>query len=639
MATIASRACKGCSQLKVRCQPSPQDAKSCERCLHAGRECIRADKRRRPRDRIAELEAQVAALSRALQKQQLSSKGAVSADDTPSTTDGDGGKSSSSISSPSAASLRTPSMASVIASNAVYSFSSDRPPGETAMAFLDARISLAAQQRALDLYIKRFWKIELLREVMCMFAVEIISKPNRCLDTVWALLVACFWFRAQHGSAHVTVHQLTQMATSMAIELGIGGAQVPAADKNDADRAWLAYYMMTSYLAINIRQPDSNAQWTPGYHDQCLDSLTRAAASTQTNEPVFLHMVRGQRLCQQVADAVQLCDSGVIWDLTSTAAQQTAATMQMAIDSWTAETTTQLFSQGTPVGSLDYKMLMVYRHMAVIFLHEPVLHTPTNKSTFCAPFRPEKLAENDIAAPAVVTGPHVASLYALKDACLALLNLAMTSENVDGNEHYYREDCDDDNSITAFLVDCPLPFIAKFFHAFFVLVKLHIAVTAPGNTYGAILRPGELRLSQYPARLKALASVVERRNPGSFQSRILSCGAGTNLGDWFSRYEAARARGFVTVTDTDTDTDTDTVNPWQLLTPPPPQPSTDVPHPDVDTVYFLNPSTIPSSDNNGMAAYLAATYGQAVADNDGFDVDNAQWQVLDRYLSSFDAPP
>ena len=554
---------------------------------------------------------------------------------------------------------------------------------------------------------------ELLREVMCMFAVEIISKPNRCLDTVWALLVACFWFRAQHGSAHVTVHQLTQMATSMAIELGIGGAQVPAAsvattvasasasacvftstsastststftststtnishitsyvdnlpdsvdssltsetgvsstnpergqffphsDKNDADRAWLAYYMMTSYLAINIRQPDSNAQWTPGYHDQCLDSLTRAAASTQTNEPVFLHMVRGQRLCQQVADAVQLCDSGVIWDLTSTAAQQTAATMQMAIDSWTAETTTQLFSQGTPVGSLDYKMLMVYRHMAVIFLHEPVLHTPTNKSTFCAPFRPEKLAENDIAAPAVVTGPHVASLYALKDACLALLNLAMTSENVDGNEHYYREDCDDDNSITAFLVDCPLPFIAKFFHAFFVLVKLHIAVTAPGNTYGAILRPGELRLSQYPARLKALASVVERRNPGSFQSRILSCGAGTNLGDWFSRYEAARARGFVTVTDTDTDTDTDTVNPWQLLTPPPPQPSTDVPHPDVDTVYFLNPSTIPSSDNNGMAAYLAATYGQAVADNDGFDVDNAQWQVLDRYLSSFDAPP
>ncbi|CAK7216222.1 hypothetical protein SBRCBS47491_002748 [Sporothrix bragantina] len=702
----ASRACKGCSQLKVRCKPSPIDANSCERCLHAGRECIRADKRRRPRDRIAELEAQVAALSRALQKQQLSSRGTS---DTTSTASDNG----DTTSSPSATS-NGPDAASISTRNA-YSFSTDKPLGETAMAFLDARISLATQQRALDLYAKRYWSMipafaldspqdqpqnldrmreekpvlffsiitftapasllsadstsstrlrtELLREAMCMFAVELISKPNRRLDTVWSLLIACFWFRAQHGSAHVTVHQLTQMAASMAIDLGIGGNQVPAApgsasrsvsttdtsqapgstgstsspattasdsielnvtecsvspgnsgpacpygSKIDADRAWLACFMSASNLAIGIRRPDTSAQWTP-YHDQCLENLTRSEAHTMGDSSLFLHMVRGERLCQQVVDAVRLCEPTVTWDLTSAASQQTTAAMQTAIDNWTAETTSQIFSSVTHANSFDYKIILFYRHAAVIYLHEPVLHSATNKLTFGAPFRREKLAENDFAAPAVVTGKHVASLYALKDACLALLDLATTPEDND-NEN---------NSMTAFLADCPLSFIAKVFHAFFVLVKLHIAVTGPGNTYGTILRPGELRLAQYPERLLTLSQEVEKRNPGSFHYRILGCGASSGAGEWFTQYEAARARGWSTQT-------------AETL------PTSELPPSEMDADYFLDTNTASSSDND-MAAYLAAAYGQGSTDIGGFDVDDSQWQMLDRYLSSFNAPP
>ncbi|KAL2837574.1 hypothetical protein BJY01DRAFT_220832, partial [Aspergillus pseudoustus] len=53
------------------CHPSSADSDTCQRCHQAGRQCVPAGKRRRPRDRIADLEAQIEVLSRALQRQQL----------------------------------------------------------------------------------------------------------------------------------------------------------------------------------------------------------------------------------------------------------------------------------------------------------------------------------------------------------------------------------------------------------------------------------------------------------------------------------------------------------------------------------------------------------------------------------------
>lgn len=588
------------------------------------------------------------------------------------------------------------------------------------MAFLDARVPRAAQQQTLDLYIKRLWPLipcfplggmdldimrndksvlffsivtftapvslvpsavrsELLRESMCMFAVELISKPNRRLDTVWSLLVACFFFRAQHGSAHVTVHQLTQMATSMAIDLGLGGAQLPAAPgvalsstastpgsvpeleaiehcasppassadpssptapycttatKADAQCAWLSCFMSASNLTIGIRRPDTSAQWT-AHHQSCLDDLTRgfAAMPPETaHNTLFLHMVRGERLCQQVVDAVKLCEPSTEWDVTSLENAQTMATLQTAIDNWTADTTTALMHASN---LLFHKILLFYRYAAVIYLHEPVLHTATNKLSFGAPFRRSKLAEDDIAHPQV-TGKHVASLYALKDACLALLDLATSELDDDDNE----TGNENDNTLTGFLADAPLSFIAKLFHAFFVLAKLHIAVTAPGNTFGVVLRPAELRFAPYPARLAALADRIERRNPGSFHYKILACAGGA--GDWFTEYEASRAKGTLQTPEDEQQKKQDQDQPLSHV------PVQFTQHPHFEDPFFYGDSSaaiMPTTDTtdttaDDMAAYLTA-YGQSAGStlcgsNTNFEVDDAQWQMLDRYLSSFD---
>ena len=197
-----SRACKGCYQLKVRCHPSPANPSTCERCQRAGKECVTAGSRRRPRDRIAQLEAQVAGLTRALQNQQLS-------------------RQSPSASPDVRAIVRTGQQEESPIKNGLDTQSST---SSKAMAFLDSRVSMAAQQLALDTYIQRLHPLlptfplldsnlvslrsdapillfsiitfatsyllssntrdELIQEAMRILAFELIAKPSRRLEVV-----------------------------------------------------------------------------------------------------------------------------------------------------------------------------------------------------------------------------------------------------------------------------------------------------------------------------------------------------------------------------------------------------------------------------------------------------------------------
>lgn len=605
-----SRACKGCNQLKVRCHPSAADPNTCERCLLGGRTCVPADKRRRPRDRIAELEAQVAALSKALEQQKLSSAATVNTsrehDSLP---------------------VATPKKDSFSPIENVYAFgkgSEALPAGEAALKFLDERVTMSSQQEALDVYRQRCQNMvpcltgvtdlaslrrdnpillftmamfssapsissgdvrrQLLQEVTCMFAAEIIAQPGERPEIVWALLVSCFWFRARPGGANITVHQLAQMSNSLANQLCVTGPHV----SRESQLACLTSFIAASSLALGIRRPDRNSAWTTR-HEACLKSLSNESLP---EDEIFLHIVRGERLCHRVSTAVHLCDPSYHWDLAvnTSIRRRTVAEMQIEIDDWTA----------TSCRRTDHKYLLFYRYAALIYLHEPVLHTSTNKMTFGAPFRTEKMAETDFARPPpeAISGGHVNALYALRDACHDLLDLATG-----------------DPDVTRFLADSPLPYVAKVFHAVLVLAKLHIAVTGLGNTYGAVLRPEELRLAQYPEKISGLAESCEQLNPGAFNGRIFTCCSG--LGDWLRAYDAKIKSPMSLSGPTSSPTDTplsDGQDTGQLAG----QLAGQV----IDFPELYAPLA-----TDDLGSYLTAY------DHHGFDMDEVEWQLLDKYLA------
>ncbi|KXT02454.1 hypothetical protein AC578_7822 [Pseudocercospora eumusae] len=523
------RACQACHVLKARCDPSEGDAGICERCWRLDKECVPAP-RKLQRDRIAELEAQVEQLTKLLQSHGVS--------DTPSTT-ADVKKRKLSDGSPKEA--KTESSPTLV-------------PSKDVLDYIDNQVSRAQQRQALDAYQKRIMRVSpyiqnadmdldklrktplLLLSILAFpntgvlssdlqhdmaeraisdFQAKMIAAGERNLELVQSLLISVFWFRARPGFKHATIMQLSHLAVGMAADLGIGGPQasydpgvafdrMEGAYSLEARRIWLSCFIASSGMTTILRRPDSNP-WTY-YHNDSLNAIR--TYSSRLEDRLFCQIVHAEEICQRITTRLELADITRFWDLSDPSIEVIFSQLRLAIDDWAAKIPQDL----------RRPELMFYQQIALIYLNEPVLHTQFNKSTFCPPLLPEKMTPSDFACP-TVTVNHVAALYALKDACHEALNIATTLP------------------VTTVLSTSSLCYSPRILYALFMLLKLHIAVTAHSNTYGIILSNTELYTEYYLEKVIALSDALAVTDAGthkSFVTQILQ--ASTKLAQWFQSY-------------------------------------------------------------------------------------------------------
>lgn len=531
------KACEACRVLKARCDPSAEDpGETCERCWRAGKECVPAQSRRQ-RDRIADLENQVAELTKALREQNIEPPGVES----PDLTTKRKRQKSCHEESDAAASFSKPTNGSNL-----------DPATDAALTFLDENVSPSAQQEALDLYVDQMVPVfpvvpiehrdlatlrdshpavllslitfaaadgltevvqhGLVERIMQVFADNIIATGNRSLELVQALLIAGFWFRVRPGLRHATMCQLLHLATNDAIDLGIAGPQAlrsaaagPIKMSNTtslcARRTWLACFVAKASLSTVTRRPDAVC-WTP-YHDECIMHLTTSSEALPT-DPLLCQLASAEKLLYQIVTCTGLCDPSSIWDPNTSDSKLTVSSLRQEIAQWSI------------TGGLSNPILKFYLHIAMAYLNEPILHTATNKLSFAVPPLPNNLQPEDYAAMPV-TVERFAALYALRDALHGALDVALEL---------------DTNTL---LGVTSLSYIPRILYSLFVLLKLYIAVSAPGNTYGAVLDKSELRLESYFARMKPVAKSLHEANESSFNSKIF--GAYVYFETWFNDYK------------------------------------------------------------------------------------------------------
>lgn len=304
----------------------------------------------------------------------------------------------------------------------------------------------------------------------------------------------------------IPVFPLTQFATNVGIDVGISG--LPQSIGHDPNISYLQRYAVTSAIATIIREVDSNP-WTD-FHEECLNLIEDSPGATPT-DLLFCKLIAAERLCHDIASRSGLCSQSASTTLQQDPLQIGNAEIRLEIEKWWK-------------GAAHEPLMLFYRHIAVLYLNESVLHTPSNKWTFGTPFVPERIAPGDFAAPAV-TVDHIGSLYALKDSCHAALDAAISVDSTT------------DIHLT------PVSFHPRVLYAIFILVKLYVAVTAPGNTYGTVLSKSELRLEEYFDKLRSTASTgfasTSSSSGGqqtSFSSMILTASAW--LEHWFIGYKA-----------------------------------------------------------------------------------------------------
>lgn len=511
-----ARACEECHRLKIKCDVSTSFEGSCERCSRNNLECVPAAPRLQ-RDRIQELEAKIEELETALRERGNSA--------TPG---------------------RSPA-------------SMQDNYDEAILTFLDRRIVLEKQQELLFFYTNHAaaaWPIvrvptdlneirskspilllsvlaytvtqrtqgteleahdELIRETMYILGNELIGRGQRSLELVQALLVASFWSKASRKGQQGSCYQLIQLATDMAIDLGIAGPSlVPAPPAYfsmhedptslEARRTWLACFVALSTSSTSTRRSIA-VPWTDHHQECLLDLETRGDSS----DMLLGQIVRITQLIEEASSQLCLCQSVTFMSGNEYSTYDVVEVLKTKVETWAARIPSSLTSSQT---------LRVWYHVAMVHIHELVLHTPTNKPSFAAPFIPGRIAVKDYPRPTHIIPPLQEALTALLHHCHAAI------------DRVHRMD-------PALVLSLPsFCFAPTMLYTSFVLVNLLVASTDPANTYGQYLAKNEFRIEECGLKLRLLTMQMMTLDPtmSCYTTRMFD--ATSWLQQWYDDYSA-----------------------------------------------------------------------------------------------------
>jgi len=517
-----NRACEECHRLKIKCDVNTTLDGACERCSRNDLECVPAAPRLQ-RDRINELEAHIEELRNALQNQNNSNN------TTPSRSPGS------------------------LLENHDYSV----------LSFLDARIPPSKQQDLLHLFAHQpgaAWPVirlsmdldhirtnspilllsvvvyaftqetqgtdldvhdELVRETMHIIGDEVIGRGQRSLELVQALLVAAFWNKTTRRGQQASCFQIVQLAADMAIDVGLAGFSwqpSPAAyfcrhedpASLEARRTWLACFVALSTSSISMRRPNT-VPWND-HHQDCLLFLESRGDYFDT---LLCQIVRITQIIQEISNQLCLFHLATFVDGNHYSTHATIETLRNKIHAWAAQIPPDLASSQT---------LKVWGHVAMIHLYEVVLHTPTNKSSFAAPFIPGRIAVKDFPKPAQIISPLATALESIVQNCHAVIDTVAEMDS-------------------ALVLSLPsFCFAPPVIYSLYVLVTALVAATDPANTYGQCLSNESFCIDQCGLKLRGLVARLKPLDPtmSCFTTRLFD--ATGWLEEWYNDYSAILRR-------------------------------------------------------------------------------------------------
>jgi len=560
------RACQSCQSIKIKCElgaagggPPP-----CERCVRLGKTCTLAPPKRQ-KDRVAELEAKVEALTKLLSAQGLQDPTVEARRlPTPST-----GTDEQSDPEPTVALQKKRKLETSIYERELQTSSTDDSSHEglhadlndgNVASRLDRLVSIELQQRVLDEYIASYQsvlavvplstgtKVETLRDTMphvlhaivyiasCgVLSWELQDKINLSLiedltsktlaqckksqDLLLALQLVCLWYRSPRNSTQIPLFQLVHISSDMAIDLGFGGFQNPPSlsiagmqegllGGVESCRVWLISFIVCDTVAL-LRRKANEQKWSL-HHDYCLALVESNGGGSENNHLLWLAQhARAARILATISDEMDLQTALVSPVVGTPTCQQVMYVLQSQITAWRLQMPVDLWSSSLKFTGFYMELL----------LNEPVLYTPTNKIAFAAPFLIERVSVTDFAAP-ILTQHHIDCVRALTSACHNLLDVAASFTSVE-------------------MISLPsLIYAPRVAHAAVLLLVVHVAVTAPENTYGQALSAEEVMAEVYLDKCLALVARGIEVDAEAVMIRIVKYAS--VLKSWLQQYESTR---------------------------------------------------------------------------------------------------
>jgi hypothetical protein len=347
--------------------------------------------------------------------------------------------------------------------------------------------------------------------------LEILGKAavglkSPSVDLIQAALVVSLWIRPSLSMNHGNPIQLALLAHDLSVELGLGGPEMQTSAPAwffriqgpptlEMQKTWLASWMTSTMAALGLRRTHS-FDWGRS-HYEALHAL-----ETDGSEPLFLEMLHTTRLHAQIAGGLGLCNIHVFHNVDSDTAAATRA---------------QTYSDLNTLSSrplVHDAQLRFWRMLAAIHVNEPVLHTATNKILFGSPYLAERIGVHDFAHPAQVTPTTATALRSLVEACHLTIDIVLEME-------------------PSLILSLPsLCFGPAVSYTLSILIKVFVAVSAPGNTYSQVLTRHALHVREAMRKLISVKESLLKLDPhmGNWNTRII--GSVEWLGIWLDDYES-----------------------------------------------------------------------------------------------------
>lgn len=356
---------------------------------------------------------------------------------------------------------------------------------------------------------------DFVRETMHIIADAVIGRGQRSLEIVQTLLISAFWNKPTRKGQQGSCYQLIQLAADMAIDLGIAGfawQPSPVAyfsrhedpTSPEARRTWLACFAALSTSAISMRRPNT-VPWND-YHEECLLQLELTGDAVDV---LMCQIVRIIQLIEEIHARMCLCQLGTFVDGNDHATHIVMEDLRNKVDRWVVQIPPSLAASQT---------LKVWYHSAMVHIYEAVLHTPTNKASFAAPFIPGRIAIKDFPKPTHIIPPLQAALVALVQNCQAVINAASVM---------------DANLALGLSSFC---FAPKVLYSLFLLVTALVAATDPQNTYGRCVPRDCFEIDQSSQKLRSMTVRLQALDPtmSSWTTRFID--ATGWLEEWYKDY-------------------------------------------------------------------------------------------------------
>ncbi|SMR42270.1 unnamed protein product [Zymoseptoria tritici ST99CH_1E4] len=327
------------------------------------------------------------------------------------------------------------------------------------------------------------------------------------MEALLSMQIASLWYRSPKRHVDpLNVFRLLESASEFASRLGGEDMATQSIDGIDSSEIWrsrLVSYLLGSAMAIFGRKK-SAIEWTHD-HNLCLVQLQYSPLS-KPSDPWLSQLVRAERLCDQVAEQMDLFKPEVYTDLTEPAMKLRVQNCRNKILNW----------RMTVPRSLRTPTLLFWEHMATVLMHEPVLYTPSNGRTWTAPYLSETFSVTDFPAPSTVTEEHITAIFELTTAAQGMLEIILAFD-------------------TRTLLALPgLLFTPRAAYALSILAKLYIAVSAPGSTLGVTIDGSMLLVGEYADKMIAAGKACRDIDERCVPARIMF--AAISIKEWYLNF-------------------------------------------------------------------------------------------------------